>query len=171
MRPKTRQIAVPNTELNMADWKNDQELKTDLQDYVHRNFQRLEILDFVEQKYTMYHWSLRTLCRMMSYFDIKYTNYEVDVAQVEDAVRKETDGPGRLLGYRAMHKKVREIHKLNVPRNLVYDVMTEINPEGLEARGNVGKPRRPKRNHVFIAEVMKLSIVTPYAQPRGKVGA
>ena len=54
---------------------------------------------------------------MMSYFDIKYTNYEVDVAQVEEAVRKEMDGPGRLLGYRAMHKKVREIHKLNVPRN------------------------------------------------------
>jgi transposase len=146
----------------MADWKNDQELKTDLQDYVHRNFQRLEILDFVEQKYTMYHWSLRTLCRIEK---------EVDVAQVEDAVRKEMDGPGRLLIYQAMHKKVREIHKLNVPRNLVYDVMTEINPEGPEARGNVGKPRRPKRNHVFIAEVMKLSIVTPYAQPRGKVGA
>ena len=95
----------------------------------------------------MYHWSLRTLCRRMSHFDIKYTNYDVDVAQVEEAVRKEIDGPGRLLGYRAMHKKVREIHQLNVPRNLVYNVMTEVNPEGLEARGNVGRPRRPKRDN------------------------
>ena len=137
----------------MADWKNYEELEGDLQDYVCRNFQRLEILDFLKQKYPMYHWSLRTLCRRMSHFDIKYTNYDVDVAQVEEAVRKEIDGPGRLLGYRAMHKKVREIHQLNVPRTLVYNVMTEVNPEGLEARGNVGRPRRPKRGNVFTAEV------------------
>lgn len=45
----------------------------------------------------MYHWSLRTLCRRMSHFDIKYTNYDVDVAQVEEAVRKEIEGPGRRL--------------------------------------------------------------------------
>ena len=126
----------------MADWKNDEELEADLQDYVRRNFQRLEILDFLKQKYPMYHWNLRTLCRRMSHFDIKYTNYDVDVAQVEEAVRKEIDGPGRLLGYRAMHKKVREIHQLNVPRNLVYNVMTEVNPEGLEARENCWKTKK-----------------------------
>ena len=137
----------------MADWKNYHELEADLQDYVHRNFQRLEIIEFVKQNYPMYHWSLRTLGRVMSNFDIKYTNYDVDVAEVEEAVRKEMDGPGRLLGYRAMHRKVREIHKLNVPRSLVYNVMTEINPEGLGAKGNVGKPRRHKRDNVFTAEV------------------
>ena len=71
----------------------------------------------------------------------------MDVPQVEEAVREEIDGPGRLLRYRATHKKVREIHQLNVPRNLVYNVMTEVNPEGLEARGNVGRPRRPKRDN------------------------
>ncbi len=60
----------------------------------------------------MYHWSLRSLCRILTYFEIKYIDYEVDVAQVEDAVRKEMEGPGCLLGYRAMHNKVREIHKL-----------------------------------------------------------
>ena len=138
----------------MADWKNDHALEADLQEYVHRNFQRSEILDSVREQFPMYHWSLRTLCRMRSFFDIKYTNYGVDVAQVEEAVRKEMDGPGRLLGYRAMHKKVREIHKLDVPRQLVYDVMTEIDPEGLKARGNVGRPKRPKRNKTFTAEVI-----------------
>ena len=64
----------------MADWKNDEELEADLQDYVRRNFQRLEILDFLKQKDPMYRWSLRTLCRRMRHFDIKYTNYDVDVA-------------------------------------------------------------------------------------------
>ena len=49
-------------------------------------------------------------------------------------------GPGSLLGYRSLYKKVREVHGLNVPRNLVYDVMADVNPEGLEERGGVGMP-------------------------------
>ena len=51
-----------------------------------------------------------------------------------DAVGKELNGPGSLLGYRAMHKKVRQQHGLNVTRDQVYDVMTELDPEGLEAK-------------------------------------
>ena len=53
------------------------------------------------------------------------------------------DGPGSLLGYRVLHKKIREVHGLSVPRNLVYAVMTEVNPQGLEERGRVGRPKRP----------------------------
>lgn len=90
----------------------------------------------------------------MNHFDIKYINYEVDVGEVEDTVRKEMDGPGRLLGYRALHKKLREVHELNVPRSLVYAMMKQVNPEGLEERGNVGRSKRPKRNNVFAAEVL-----------------
>ena len=68
-------------------------------------------------------------------------------------VEIEFQGPGKLLGYRALHQKIRELHRLNVPRNLVYDVMADINPEGLEARGGVGQPKRPKRNQAFLANV------------------
>ncbi|PFX33558.1 Carbohydrate sulfotransferase 13 [Stylophora pistillata] len=45
------------------------------------------------------------------------------------------DGPGQLLGYRSMQQKVREIHGLNVPRDVVYAMMKEVSPEGLQARG------------------------------------
>ncbi len=38
--------------------------------------------------------------------------------------------------------------------------MTEVNPEGFEARGNVGRPKRPKRNNAFTAEVIRKSIPT-----------
>ena len=34
------------------------------------------------------------------------TDYDVDVIDVEAAVEKEISGPGKLLGYRAMHKKI-----------------------------------------------------------------
>ena len=50
-----------------------------------------------------------------------------------------------ILGYRSLHKNVREVHGLKVPRNLVYDVMADLYPEGLEERGAMGTPKRPKR--------------------------
>ena len=75
----------------------------------------------------------------MKYFEIKYVDYDVSV---EEAVREAQDGPGQLLGYRSLHKKVREGHGLPVPRGLVYDVMTNIDPEGLERHGGVGTRKR-----------------------------
>jgi hypothetical protein len=72
----------------------------------------------------------------------------VTVDQVKDAVQKELNGPGQLLGYRAMQKKVRQEHNLNVPRDLVHAVMVDLDPEGLEQRGGVGikKNKRGKGN-------------------------
>ncbi len=43
-----------------------------------------------------------------------------------------------------MHRKIREQHNLAVPRDLVYDMMTLFDPEGLERRGNVGKRKRQR---------------------------
>ena len=133
----------------MAEWKDDDSLKQELETYVRRNYQRRELLDVVTDKYPMYSWSLRTLCRRMQYFNIRYVDTSVDVEEIEVAVRKEMEGPGSLLGYRALHRKIREVHQLNVPREIVYAVMTDVNPDGLKARGNVGIAKRPKRNKAF----------------------
>ena len=54
------------------------------------------------------------------------------------------EGPGQYLGYRAMQRKVREQHKLAVPRNLVYDVMSMVDPEGMTRRGNIGQKKRQR---------------------------
>ena len=86
-------------------------------------------------------WSLRSLARRMLYFRIQFTDHDVEVNEVEDAVKKEISGPGKLLGYRAMHKKIREIQGLQVPRDLVYAVMTKVDPDGLEERGGVGETK------------------------------
>ena len=53
---------------------------------------------------------------------------------MEIALGKEIEGPAQLLGYRAMHKKLREQHNLVLPRDLVLDVMGLVNPEGLQRR-------------------------------------
>ena len=75
-----------------------------------------------------------------------YSN-SVEIDDVSQAVENELKGPGQLLGYRAMHKKIRQEYGLNVTRDKVYDVMYEFDPEGLEARGGVGaKKERRKGN-------------------------
>ena len=80
-------------------------------------------------------------------------DYDIELEDVKKAVKKELDGPGVLLGYRAMQQKVREVHGLNVSRDLVYAVMGEADPEGLKSRGGVGKPKRPRRTNVFVSGV------------------
>ena len=100
-------------------------------------------------------WSLRSLARRMLYFRIQFTDHDVEVSlnEVEDAVKKEISGPGKLLGYRAMHKKILEIQGLQVPRDLVYAVMTKVDPDGLEERGGVGETKRPRRDKAFVSGV------------------
>ena len=156
----TRSCFISNMEAGAGgrtrcDWKEDVNLKKDLETYVKKNLKRKEVLDFAKEKYPLYEWSLRTLCRWLNYFGIKYIDYSIDVAEVENAVRKEITGPGRLLGYRAMHQKLREIHGLKVPRNLVNDVMMEVDPEGLKARGNIGRPKTKRKKGAFTSTVSR----------------
>ena len=63
-----------------------------------------------------------------------------------DAVHKELEGPGKLLGYRAMNQKLRTEHNVQVPRHLVYNVMAELDPEGLEAR-NLQRKKKKVKGH------------------------
>ena len=121
------------------EWKGDDELQTYLKKYVLQNVKRSEILDFINRDYSQYAWSLGTLSRRLNYFNIKFINYDVTV---EDFILEEQNGPGQLLGYRWLHRKVREQHNLAVPRGLVYDVMTDVDPEALERRGGVRRQKR-----------------------------
>ena len=89
-----------------SDWEDDNDLQNDLAKFVSLNLKRMEILDFLRKDYPMYAWSLRSLARRMQYFGtFQFTDYDVEVNDVEAAVEKEISGPGKLLGYRAMHKK------------------------------------------------------------------
>ena len=119
MRPRCaidqNTFRFPGARPNMADaWigrlEDDNDLNNDLAKFVSLNLKRMEILDFLRKDYPMYAWSLRSLARRMQYFGIQFTDYDVEVNDEEAAVEKEISGPGKLLGYRAMHKKIREIH-------------------------------------------------------------
>ena len=126
-------------------WKEDDILKSDLKKYVKEDLRRTEILDFMKRDFSQYAWSLSSLDRRMRYFDIHYTDNNVTVEQIRDAVKKEVDGPGKLLRYRAMQKTRRQEHELKVPWDLVYVVMQDVDPEGLQARGGIGNPKQKQR--------------------------
>ena len=138
----------------------DEELKEEMSRYVQEGYQHSEMLDFLRRDYPHYAWSIRTLDRQFSYFDIKRTDRNVTVDQVKDAVQKELNGPGQPLGYRAMQKKVRQEHNLNVPRDLVHAVMVDLDPEGLEQRGGVGIKKKQERERKLYDEGSKLGTLT-----------
>ena len=120
-----------------SKWEKDEQLKSVLERYVLANYSRQMILDFASRDYPEYAWSLPTLIRRLNFLGITYIRYETSREDVKKAVQEEMEGPGQYLGYRAMQRKLRQQHKLAVPRNLAYDVMGMVDPEGLKRRGNV----------------------------------
>ena len=122
-------------------WQSDCRLEEETKKFVKQGIKRKEILDFLRRDFPQYAWSIPTLDRRLGHFNINYIDENVSVDQVRDAVARELRGPGKLLGYRAMHRKVRQEHGLNVPRDLVHAVMYELDPEGLESRA-VGARRK-----------------------------
>ncbi len=135
---------MASASIQNCDWKEDNELCETLRRLVLQNFKRMEVLDFARRDFPQYAWSLGTLARRLAHFGIRYINYEVSLDQVRAACSKESNGPGQLLGYRAMHKKLREEHNLAIPRGLVYDVMTLDHAEGMENRKVAGHKKRKR---------------------------
>ena len=61
---------------------------------------------------------MRTLAIRISHFAITYINYDTTMETVSDAVSKESEGSGRLLGYRSMNQKLRVEHGIRYPDTL-----------------------------------------------------
>ena len=84
-----------------------------------------------------------TLNRRLRFFKIYRHDKNVTVDEVSETI-KESEGPGQLLGYRAMYHKIRQVHGLNVTRDQVYLAMTDVNPEGLENRKPILKKKKTR---------------------------
>ena len=109
---------------NMADstWKEDDNLKKAMTKLVQQGLQRIEALDFLKRDFPQYPWSIRTLDSRLRHFDIFYNDKGVEVEDVKTAVGNELKDPGKLWGYRAMHRKLRQEYGINATRDQVYNV-------------------------------------------------
>ena len=127
-----------------SEWESDGELQRELSKYVTKGLQRNEILSYMLRDFPQYSWSIKTLDRRMRYFNIFYHSNNVSLNAVKEAVKGDLNGPGKLLGYRAMHLKIRQKNGLNVTRDQVYDVMTDVDLEGLRQRQPRFKQKKEK---------------------------
>lgn len=125
-----------------GSWCEDVRLQEDLRKYVRQGMKRKEMLDFLKRDFPTYAWSIPTLDRRFRYFNIFYTDTNVTLDEVKEAVGKELEGPGKLLGYRALHQKIRQEHLLNVPRDLVYAVISKWILKDLKVVQSASKTRR-----------------------------
>lgn len=130
--------------LELMDWKDDKNLVKELSQYVKENVQRREILDFMKQDYGDYNWSMATLDRRLRYFNLNYIDRATSLETIESAMKNELKGPGRLLGYRSMNQKLRQKYGIKVPRHLVYNMLADMDPEGVAGRSFVKKAKKQK---------------------------
>ena len=71
----------------------------------------------MKRDFSHYSQSLITLNRKLWFFNIYRHDKNVTVDEVTAAIKKKCEGPGQLLGYRAMYYKIRQVHGLNVTRD------------------------------------------------------
>ena len=87
--------------------------------------------------------------RWLKKFSTSYSDTLVPVEKVARAVFEEINGPGALQWYRAMQQKVKLVHGLIVPRELVNDVMYQLATEVLENQ-MPGKRKKQVKGHCFM---------------------
>ena len=97
----------------------------------------------------MEYWSIATLDRRLRHFEIRYINYATPVEAVSAAVTQELNGPGKLLGYRALNQKLTTVHNVKVSRHLVHNVLAELDPGGLEARSLKKKEKKAENMGLY----------------------
>ena len=69
----------------------------------------------------------------------------IDDSEIRSVIRDEMKGPGSLSGYRIIWCALRLRHHIYVPRNIVANIMNEIDPVAVEER----KSRCLKRRTLF----------------------
>ena len=99
------------------------------------------------------------ICDILIYIILTNDN-NVTVEQIRDAVKKEVDGSGKLLGYRAMQKTLRQEHELKVPRDLVYVVMQDVDPEGLQAKVALEIQNKSKKGNTPLKAQISFILLT-----------
>ena len=140
--------SVMSKRIRDPSWKEDDNRESSLKTYISQGLQRTEILSFMIRDFDEYSLSLSSLDRRLKHFNINTYDYDAGVEVVKKAVEEEIKGPGKLLGYRALHLKIRQKHGLNVPRDLVYAAMVDVDLPGLEARQPGFKKKGKKGNFV-----------------------
>ena len=87
---------------------------------------------------------LNNIKQKLRFFKVYGHDKTTIVGEATEAIKKECEGPGELLGYRTMLHKIKQVHDLNVTRDQVYATMTDVDPHELENRKPIIKKKETK---------------------------
>ena len=86
--------------------------------------------------------SLSTFKRRLKELGLSRRRQEIDIEAVTRLIHEEIAGAGRLAGYRCIWHALHIRHGLHVPRNLVAQILKEIDPVGVDLRKSRRLTRR-----------------------------
>lgn len=122
---------------------DDQSTSGLIREMFHRGYQYDVIVGLLDKMGHKMH--LRTLKRRLSEMGLKRKGLAIDERHIELLIRRETEGAGRLAGYRNIWHALRLRHHVHVPRSLVARLHRRIDPDGVQDR----RARRlTRRNYV-----------------------
>ena len=104
-----------------------------IEKYFHLGYDYKTITDLLQ----VYHgitMSVRTLKRRLQSYNLVKKEINVDEDSVQNIVRIEMQGPGRLASYRKMWHILRLKHHVHAPRRLVAQILHELDPDASNAR-------------------------------------
>ncbi|KAJ8684554.1 hypothetical protein QAD02_020346 [Eretmocerus hayati] len=114
--------------------RNNNEVNQLVGKYFHKDYSHAAIIKMLHRKYNIT-ISQRTLSRITAELGLKRKNIEESpLEHVIVALAIELDGSGRILGYRAMWQRIRKVYRLRVRQKTVWQLLREMDPEGVENR-------------------------------------
>eukprot|EP00794_Sanderia_malayensis_P012403 gene12403-13687_t len=129
-------------ESKMAD---EDELEEAVRYYFLKDFEYDTILNFLEKYHGIKISKRKLQDRLKRYGLSRRTSQDnqIDEQRIRQYILLELDGPGRLLGYRALWRKLHLRYRITTPRSIVQTLLRELDPEGSRLR----QAHRLKRRH------------------------
>ena len=81
----------------------------------------------------------------------------MSIEDVTAAVQQELQGPDELR--RLMQLKIRQLHNLNAPRELLYDVMYDLESRRSQKLDTISSEKEKKNFHHLIMPIQRVNLV------------
>ena len=134
--------------------------------YFQHGYDYNTIMDFLAKFHDIV-ISRRTLFNRLKKYGLRRRGCEGDVNLIWELIRRELDGCGSLLGYRAVWKRLRSKYGIEVPRLIVQKLLKELDPEGSKHRKAHCLQRRAYLNPgpIFCWHIDGYDKLKPYGFP------
>ena len=113
--------------------------------YFHLGLKYKEIILFLIAVHGI-HISTRQLKRILKQRGLGRRRNPSSANDVIEAIRRELNGSGNIIGYRSMHQRLRDCHRLVISRERVRQALKILDPGGVEARSRHCLKRRKYTN-------------------------